>query len=250
MTVEPSEYTLEPLRQDDQFTLYRGRSAGAEATPILMLRPAAAHPVPDTLRRIDLEYSLRNELDSEWAAQPLALSHYNGQEVLVLRDPGGEPLDRLLHGPIETRRLLGIAIGLAAALKHLHQRQLIHKDIKPSNILVDPSSDHIWLTGFGIASRVPRERQPPTPPEVIAGTLSYMAPCQTGRMNRSIDSRSDLYSMGVVLYEMLTGTLPFPASDPMELVHALIARQPVPPHERSKDIPGPVSGIVMKLLAK
>src|SRR4029077_16589406 len=82
------------------------------------------------------------------------------------------------------------------------------------------------------------------------GTLPYMAPEQTGRMNRSIDSRSDLYSMGVVLYEMLTGTLPFTASDPMELVHAHIARQPVRPHERSKDIPGPVSGIVMKLLAK
>src|SRR5207249_47841 len=159
-------------------------------------------------------------------------------------------LDRLLRGPMELTQFLRIAIGLATALKQLHQRQLIHKDIKPSNILVDPSSDRIWLTGFGIASRVPRERQPPTPPEFIAGTLSYMAPEQTGRMNRSIDSRSDLYSMGVGLYEMLTGTLPFPASDPMELVHAHIARQPVPPHERSKDIPGPVSGIVMKLLAK
>ena len=250
MTVEPSEYTLEPLRQDDEFTLYRGRAEGAEATPILMVGPASAHPVPETLRRIDHEYSLRSELDSEWAVQPLALSHYNGQEVLVLRDPGGEPLNRLFQGPIETRRFLGIAIGLATALKHLHQRQLIHKDIKPSNILVDPSSEHIWLTGFGIASRVPRERHQPTPPEFIAGTLSYMAPEQTGRMNRSIDSRSDLYSMGVVLYELLTGTLPFPASDPMELVHAHIARQPVPPHEWSKDIPGPVSGIVMKLLAK
>ena len=249
-TVQRSEYALEPLRQDDQFTLYRDRSAGPEARRILVLGPASTHPGPDTLRRIDHEYSLRNELDSEWAAQPLALSHYNGQQVLVLRDPGGEPLDRLVHGPIETRRFLRIAIGLATALKHLHQRQLIHKDIKPSNILVDPNGDQIWLTGFGIASRVLRERQPPTPPEFIAGTLSYMAPEQTGRMNRSIDSRSDLYSMGVVLYEMLTGTLPFPASDPMELVHAHIARQPVPPHERSKDVPGSVSGIVMKLLAK
>jgi PAS domain S-box-containing protein len=250
MTVQPSEYALQPLRQDDRFTLYRDRSAGAEARSILVLGPASAHPGPDTLRRIDHEYSLRSELDSEWAAQPLALSRYNGQPVLVLHDPGGEPLDRLFHGPIETTRFLRIAIGLATALRHVHQRQLIHKDIKPSNILVDPSSDQIWLTGFGIASRMLCERQPPTPPEFVAGTLPYMAPEQTGRMNRSIDSRSDLYSMGVVLYEMLTGTVPFPESDPIELVHAHIARQPVPPHERSKGIPRPLSGIVMKLLAK
>jgi PAS domain S-box-containing protein len=249
-TVEPSEYALEPLRQDDQFILYRGRSAGADPTQILMLGPASAHPGPETLRRIDHEYSLRAELDMAWTAQPLAPSHYNGQPVLVLRDPGGDLLDRLFHGPIEIPRFLRIALGLATALKHVHHRQLIHKDIKPSNILVDPSRDQIWLTGFGIALRGPRERQPPTPPEFIAGTLPYMAPEQTGRMNRSIDSRSDLYSMGVVLYEMLTGTLPFAASDPMELVRAHIARQPVPPHERAKDIPGPVSGIVMRLLAK
>lgn len=95
-----------------------------------------------------------------WTAQPLAPSHDNGQLVLVLRDPGGDPLDRLFHGPIEIPRFLRIALGLATALKHLHQRQLVHKDIKPSNILVDPGRDQVWLTGFGIASRVPRDRQP------------------------------------------------------------------------------------------
>ena len=95
-----------------------------------------------------------------------------------------------------------------------------------------------WLTGFGIASRLPRERQAPEPPEFIAGTLAYMAPEQTGRMNRSIDSRSDLYSLGVTLYEMLTGSLPFTASDPMEWVHCHIARQPVAPSERLNECPG------------
>src|SRR6266496_5526564 len=104
--------------------------------------------------------------------------------------------------------------------------------------------------GFGIASRLPRERQAPEPPEFIAGTLAYMAPEQTGRMNRSIDSRSDLYALGATLYEMVTGTLPFTASDPMELVHSHIARQPAPPGERLNGIPAVVSAIVMKLLAK
>ena len=105
----------------------------------------------------------------------------------------------------------------------------MHKDIKPANILVHVGTGRVWLTGFGIASRLPRERQAPAPLEVIAGTLAYMAPEQTGRMNRSIDARSDLYSLGVTLYEMLTGTLPFTASNPLEWIHCHIARQPVPP---------------------
>ncbi|HXM70296.1 MAG TPA: AAA family ATPase, partial [Thermoanaerobaculia bacterium] len=170
--------------------------------------------------------------------------------TLVLEDPGGAPLDRLLGRPLEVSHFLRIAIPLARALRRVHERGLIHKDIKPANILVDAASGGVWLTGFGIASRLPREHQAPAPPEVIAGTLAYMAPEQTGRMNRSVDSRSDLYSLGVTFYEMLTGQLPFIAGDPMEWVHCHIARQPVPPNERVADVPGPLSAIVMKLLAK
>jgi serine/threonine protein kinase len=145
---------------------------------------------------------------------------------------------------------LRFAIGLATALSGLHKSELIHKDVKPANVLVDPATGQVRLMGFGMATRLPRERQAPAPPEFIAGTLSYMAPEQTGRMNRSIDSRSDLYALGATLYEMLTGTLPFSATDPMELVHSHIARQPVPPGDRLPGIPRPVSAIIMKLLAK
>src|SRR5271168_2446440 len=145
---------------------------------------------------------------------------------------------------------LRIAVPLATAIGRLHGRGLVHKDLKPANILVETASGSVWLTGFGIASRLPRERQAPAPPEVIAGTLAYMAPEQTGRMNRSVDSRSDLYALGVTFYEMLTGQLPFTAADPMEWVHCHIARQPLPPGERVAGLPGPLSAIVMKLLAK
>ena len=168
----------------------------------------------------------------------------------MLEDPGGEPLARLLGQPWEITSFLRVAIGLAAALGRLHERGLIHKDVKPAHILVNAATGAVWLTGFGIASRLPRERQAPEPPEVIAGTLAYMAPEQTGRMNRSVDSRSDLYALGVTFYEMLTGALPFTAADPMEWVHCHIARQPTPPGERADGIPGPLSAIVMKLLAK
>ena len=162
---------------------------------------------------------MRDELDSAWAVRPLALSEHRGQTTLVLEDPGGETLDRFLPGPMEMTRFLRFAVGIATALSGLHKKGLIHKDVKPANVLVNPATGQARLMGFGIASRLPRERQAPEPPEFIAGTLSYMAPEQTGRMNRSIDSRSDLYALGVTLYEMVTGSLPFTASDPMELVH-------------------------------
>src|SRR5580700_781887 len=174
------------------------------------------------------------------------------------RKPSSQPNDQRadLHSlnstigvPMEIGRFLPLALAITAALKEVHQSGLIHKDIKPDNILVSETGD-VQLTGFDIASRLPRERQLPAPPEFIAGTLAYMAPEQTGRMNRSIDARSDLYALGVTLYEVITGSLPFAAADPMEWVHCHIARQAVPPHERSQNVPVPVSAIVMKLLAK
>jgi serine/threonine protein kinase len=170
--------------------------------------------------------------------------------MLVLEDPGGEPLARLLGQPMEIGVFLRLAIGVAAALGKAHQAGLVHKDQKPGNILVNCVDGAARLTGFGIATRLPRERQALAPPETIAGTLAYMAPEQTGRMNRSIDSRSDLYSLGVVFYEMLTGALPFTASDPMEWVHCHVARKPAPPRDRVETVPAAISKIVMKLLAK
>jgi len=217
---------------------------------VLAVLPVAEHPTPGSLNRLTHEYELKDDLDDAWAARPLGLERERGQTMLVLNDPGGEPLDRFIGPPMEVGRFLRLAVALSAALGRLHERGLVHKDIKPSNVLVNSPTGQVWLTGFGIASRLPRERQSPDPPEFIAGTLASMAPEQTGRMNRSTDSRSDLYSLGVTFYQMLTGSLPFTASDPMEWVHCHIARQPEPPSERVKNVPAVVSAIIMKLLAK
>ena len=243
---------LQVLWEDGERVLCRGWRADAEGgrSAVLAVLLAAERPPPAALERLAHEYELRDALDAAWAARPLALSREGGRTALLLEDPGGEPLERLIGAPMETGRFLRLAIGIVAALGKAHQRGLVHKDVKPANILANCPDGRTRLTGFGIASRLPRERQAPEPPAVIAGTLAYMAPEQTGRMNRSIDSRSDLYALGVTLYEMVTGTLPFTASDPMELVHSHIARQPVPPGERLNGIPGPVSAIVMKLLTK
>ncbi|HEV2984917.1 MAG TPA: serine/threonine-protein kinase PknK, partial [Vicinamibacterales bacterium] len=155
-----------------------------------------------------------------------------------------------MGAPLDVEIVLRVGAGLAAALRHLHGRGLIHKDLKPANVMIDGATGRVWLRGFGISCPFPRERRPPEPPEFIAGTLAYMAPEQTGWMNRSIDARSDLYAYGVVLYEMLTGSLPFTASDPMAWVHCHIAKRPVPPAARRDDLPNVLSAIVMKLLAK
>ena len=238
-------YVFSSLREGD-IALYRGSGRGL--APILLV--ATEKTSLGCVERLEHEYALKAELDADWAARPVMLTRHNDRMTLVLEDPGGTPADRLLGRPLEVSHFLRIAIPLAGALRQAHERGLIHKDIKPANILVDSASGGVWLTGFGIASRLPRERQAPAPPEVIAGTLAYMAPEQTGRMNRSVDSRSDLYALGVTFYEMLTGQLPFTAADPMGWVHCHIARQPVPPDERDADVPAPLSAMVMKLLAK
>jgi serine/threonine protein kinase len=246
-----SEYVLEPIRDRAEFTLYRARQHGSPS-PFLVVAPTAEPLPPQSLRRLEHEYSLAAELEPAWAAKPLALTRHGGRTILVLADPGGEPFDRVLERarlqPLDLARLLRIAINLAAALSHAHQRGLIHKDVKPENLLVDDAG-HVWLTGFGIASQLPRERQAPAPPEIIAGTLAYMSPEQTGRMNRSVDTRSDLYSLGVTLYQMFTGAVPFAAADPLEWIHCHIAPQPVPPADRHA-VPETLSAITMKLLAK
>src|ERR1700751_5809890 len=247
--VDLSQYVFEALRKDDKFVLYRGKSKG-DGSGILVVSPVTEYPPPQILKWQEHAYCLREELEPTWAARPIAIARHWDRTVLVLEDPGGEPLDQLLGQPLELGFFLRLTIGLSRAVGQLHQSGIIHKDLKPGNILVNSATGQCWLRGFGFASRFPRERQAAEAPEFIAGTLAYMAPEQTGRMNRSIDSRSDLYSLGVTFYEMLTGSLPFTASDPMEWVHCHIARQPVSPGERRRDVPAPVSAIIMKLLAK
>src|SRR5262249_4275032 len=198
-------------------------------------------PTSAALNRLTHEYDLREQLDITWAVRPTELIHERGRRGLRLHYPGGVLLSGLIGAPMEIGVFLRLTIALARAVAQLPERGLVHKDLKPANLLVDVAAGQAWLTGFGIASRLPRERPSPDPPEFIAGTLAYMAPEQTGRMNRSIDSRSDLYSLGITLYQMLTGTLPFTASDPMEWVHCHTARKPVPRDERVKNVPAAVS---------
>src|SRR3984893_16625340 len=246
-----TDRSLQVLWEDGERVFCRGeRNTDGYRATVLAVLPAAENPTPATLDRLAREYGLKDELDGAWAVRPLELVRDRGRIMLVLEDTRCEPLHRLLGVRMEVLSFLRLAIAVAAALTQVHRRGLVPKDIKPANILVTRTTGEVKLTGFGIASRLPRERQAPAPPESIAGTLAYMAPEQTGRMNRSIDARSDLYALGVTLYQMLTGSLPFTAAEPMEWVHCHIARKPVPPNERLETVPAAVSALILKLLAK
>ena len=244
------EGELEVLRVDGQRVFCRldGDAADNDRYAFTFVTSVAGHATSQSLNRLTQEFELRDHLDNEWALRPLELLRERGRTMLIVEYPGGQWLDSLIGQPMEIGQFLRLAVALSTVLSRLHGRGVVHKDIKPANVLVDLQNCQVWLTGFGIASRLPRERQIPEPPEFIAGTLAYMSPEQTGRMNRSIDSRSDLYSLGVTLYEMLTGSLPFSASDPMEWVHCHIARQP--PREQLKNVPAAIVAIIIKLLAK
>lgn len=244
-----SSCQFDTLWRDAEFTLYRVSAPDGEK-PRLAKTPSAGTPDAAALARLEREYALRDKLDPQWAVRPLAQTCRDERPMLLLADPGGEPLDNLLGAPMVPGRFLPIASALAAALSQVHQRGIVHKDIKPAHALVDVDGGAARWMGFGIASVQPRERQPLARPEDVAGTLAYMAPEQTGRMNRSIDLRSDLYGLGVIFYQMLTGELPFTATDPMELFHCHLARQATPPAERVPGLPAALSAIVMKLLSK
>ena len=250
MVVLKNYIITETLDESASMVVYRGvRRHDGAAVIIKTLRSDS--PAPQDIEHLRREYEIEGRLDSPYVVTPYEFDT-NGSPplLLVFADFGGQPLARLLGNPFETGRFLEIALHLAAALADIHRQDIIHKDITPANILIDPHSGRLKLTGFGIAA--PLARFPGSEPgsTSIEGSLPYMSPEQTGRMNRGIDHRSDLYSLGVTFYEMLTGGLPFHAADPPEWVHCHIARQPKPPSDSMPAIPEPVAAIVMKLLAK
>jgi serine/threonine protein kinase len=162
--VQLSGYSLDRLRDDGEFILYRARAAETERPSILLLVPASTRPTLETLKKIDHEYSLSSDLDTAWAVRPVSVSERGAQITLVLEDPGGKTLDGLISGAMAMPQFLKLAVGVATALGGLHKNNLIDKDVKPSNILINSATGEVRLTGFGIASRLRREHQPPNLP--------------------------------------------------------------------------------------
>ncbi|WP_437852557.1 AAA family ATPase [Sorangium sp. So ce363] len=228
--------------------LYRGVRA-ADGQPVVLKVLAPQHR-SQHLTWLKNEYSIESALNIPAAVRPIALETYEGRPALVMEDFGGESLDRAVRPPMDIAEFLRLAIRIVSAVADIHQRNVVHKDLKPDNILVHPTTGEVKLIDFGLASTLPCHRQESGSLRQIEGSLPYMSPEQTGRMNRAPDERSDLYSLGVTFCQMLTGELPFQATDPLEWVHCHIARSPIPPAESAPWVPDVVSAILMKLLAK
>ncbi|ETW97489.1 MAG: hypothetical protein ETSY2_44510, partial [Candidatus Entotheonella gemina] len=208
-------------------------------------------PSSTDIANLQREYDIIVPLNDEGIVKALAFENHHHRPALILEDIGGQPLsDHIVLKPMALQPFLRLAIQLATAVGTVHQYNIIHKDINPKNIIVNAESNHMNLIDFSIASHLSGETQKIIHPNTLYGTLAYVSPEQTGRMNRAIDYRTDFYSLGVTFYEMLTGVVPFDVEDPLELVHCHIAKHPLSPIEVNPQIPMAISDIVMKLLAK
>ena len=208
------------IRRGRTTTVYRGvrRSDGR---PVILKCLHEENPEPRDLARLRREYEILKRFDDDSVVRPLAIEPCGSGLALVLEDIGGQSLRvHIVDEPLSMRMTLKIALGLCDALAAVHGHGVIHKDIKPENIIVNLDTGRVGLIDFSISSLLSEERQAVSNPDVLEGTLLYMSPEQTGRMNRRVDYRTDYYSLGVTLYELLTGRLPFEVADPMELVHA------------------------------
>jgi predicted ATPase/signal transduction histidine kinase/tRNA A-37 threonylcarbamoyl transferase component Bud32 len=255
----PGYRTFEQIYVGTRTLVYRGiRESDSYPVVIKLLR--SEFPNFNELVQFRNQYTIAKNLDLPGVVRPLCLENYRNGYALIMEDFGGISLKdyvallaaerQEVSGKLPICEFLSIAIQIVSTLDLLIRHRVIHKDIKPANILINPTTKKVKLIDFSIASLLPRETQTLTSLNVLEGTLAYLSPEQTGRMNRGIDYRSDFYSLGVTFFELLTGQLPFSSDDPMELVHCHIAKLPPSVHSLNADIPLVLSEIVKKLMAK
>lgn len=230
--------------------VYRGYKK-SDHQPIICKILKQDYPTPEELIRYRQEYKITRSLNLSHVIKVYRLEKYQRTLAIILEDFGGESLKILQEQRVFTlTEILSIAIQIIDSLAAIHAANIIHKDINPSNIVFNPQTQQLKIIDFGIATFLPQENPATQNLNVLQGTLAYIAPEQTGRMNRLIDYRTDFYSLGISLYELLTQQLPFQTNDITELIHCHLAQQPIAPHQIKSDIPQVVSEIVMKLLAK
>jgi predicted ATPase/signal transduction histidine kinase/serine/threonine protein kinase len=248
-------YTIEAALHESGTTgVYRATRV-VDLKPVILKVLTRKPPRTHELERLKREYEIGASSSARAVVRPLALETIDGMPTLVLEDFGGESLDRLLGREMDVSRFLRLGVAITSALGDLHRHGIVHRDIKPANLLVREAGEGVFevkVADLGIASAPGHEHEAnqAAPVPLIEGSLPYMSPEQTGRMNRTVDERSDLYSLGVTLYELASGQLPFHATDPLEWIHSHLAREPAPLSRVAPHVPAALSSIVGKLLAK
>ena len=261
-TLEIAGYqVLTQIYESANSLVYRGIRP-QDNQPVILKVLKQNYPTPSELTRYKQEYEITRNLNTDGVVKAYGLEPYQRTLVIILEDFVASSLRQLMdecmgrgtrsfsEEALPLPEFLSIAIKTAQSLGNIHSNNVIHKDINPGNIVFNPVSGILKIIDFGISTVLSRENPTLKNPNVLQGTLAYMSPEQTGRMNRTVDYRTDFYSLGVTFYELLTGRLPFETTDALELVHSHIAKQPVPPHQLNPEIPKALSDIVMKLMAK
>jgi len=242
---------IEKIAETRGSVIYRATKEGSDHTVILKTLKAK-FPTPSEIARFRQEYKRIKNIRADNIVEIIDIVGYKGSFALVLEDFDGVSLKTLIteKSKFDIKSFLEASIQIAEILAHLHNEEIVHRDIKPHNILANTATGQLKLTDFGISIDFTHENDQVYHSEVVSGTLPYMSPEQTGRMNRTIDYRTDLYSLGITFYEMLTGCLPFVSDDPLKIFHSHIAIMPAPPKDIDSDIPEVISDIVMKLMSK
>ncbi|MBD2490125.1 ATP-binding sensor histidine kinase [Aulosira sp. FACHB-615] len=236
--------------------VYRGLRE-ADQKPVILKLMRNEYPTFIEIAQFRNQYTITQNLEIPGIVKPYSLENYRNGYVLVMEDFGGISLKewrlekyKIGESDLSLNEFFNIAIKITTTLELLHRHRIIHKDIKPANILIHPTTEEIKLIDFSISTLLPKEVKSLTNPNILEGTLAYISPEQTGRMNRVIDYRSDFYSLGITFFELLTGSQPFISSDPMELVYSHIAKQPAKINSLNPNIPSIISDIISKLIAK
>ncbi|MBW2737261.1 MAG: AAA family ATPase [Deltaproteobacteria bacterium] len=230
--------------------IYRGKRE-ADNLPVILKILKKTYPAPDEIARYRHEFRITSSLHLEGVVRPYSLKDYKNRLAIIFEDFNGKSLDRLIAGSrLSMEEILAIAIKIVDALGRIHAANIIHKDINPANIVINYETGELKIIDFGISSTLSREEPAVKNPNILEGTLAYISPEQTGRMNRVLDYRTDFYSLGVILYELICRKLPFESDDLLEIIHSHIAKEPVAPYKLDQRIYRAVSEITMKLLAK
>jgi predicted ATPase/signal transduction histidine kinase len=246
----PGYRITEELHVGIKTLVYRGIRL-QDQRPVILKTLRADYPSQKDLARLQHEYALTKDWEENGLPHTYELQRHRSTQILIQQDIGGVALSHLLADqalPLET--FLTLAIAFTRSLCRIHQFHLIHKDINPSNLVVNIKTGQVQIIDFGISTQLSRETPQLQSPGHLEGTLAYLSPEQTGRMNRALDYRSDFYSLGITFYEMLAGVPPFSATDPLTLVHCHLAQTPTPLHERCPEVPPVLSELIQKMMAK
>jgi predicted ATPase/tRNA A-37 threonylcarbamoyl transferase component Bud32 len=242
---------LEKIEETTGSLIYRGRKSDGNETVILKVLKTQL-PSPSEIARFKQEYDIIKNLNSDDIIKTLDILYHESTFLIVLEDFNGVSISRIIENGyvFDIKTFLKIGIKISNAIGLLHKNDIIHKDIKPANILFNQNDGRIKITDFGISSVITHENEQIYNPDVIQGSLLYMSPEQTGRMNRMVDYRTDIYSLGVTFYKMLSGNVPFESNDPLEIIHSHIAKEPIPLFQRNSEIPKIISDIIQKVMSK